>query len=247
MTRIKPYEELAKIYDRVMDHVDYDSWAQYILTAFRRYGHQIFSVLEIACGTGNLSIHLARQGLDLVCMDLCPEMVQIASRKYYHNGNTPLFVAANMTAMPFQSKFDSVICMYDSINYLCEPSDFRKAVTEISMVLKSGGLFIFDVCTVSNSEKFFADSTMNERFDDISYERRCKYYRSARLQENHFVISSKHGCIAEERHLQKIYYLREVEEMLAGLPFEKIGIFDDMTFAPGGEDSDRVHFILKKI
>ena len=155
MTRIKPYEELANIYDRVMDHVDYDSWTQYLVKAFRRFGSRISSVLEIACGTGNLSVHLACRGLDLVCMDVCPEMVQVASRKYYDRGNMPLFIAADMTALPFQAQFDSVICMYDSINYLCEPSDFRKAASEISSVLKPGGLFIFDVCTVKNSETFF--------------------------------------------------------------------------------------------
>ena len=74
----------------------------------------------------------------------------------------------------------------------------------------------------------------------------CKYNHSSRLQENRFLIYLKNGCIVEECHVQKIYFLEEVEEMLVGLPFKKVGVFDDMTFTPGGEDSDRVHFILKR-
>jgi len=54
----QPYSGLAAIYDRVMDHVHYKAWEQYIVSRFMRYHASVTSILEIACGTGSFSQYL---------------------------------------------------------------------------------------------------------------------------------------------------------------------------------------------
>jgi hypothetical protein len=49
-----------------------------------------------------------------------------------------------------------------------------------------------------------------------------------------------------ESHSQKIYYLEEVAEMIQGSDFREIGRFEDLSFDPGTEDSERVHFVLER-
>lgn len=246
MIHNQPYAELAKIYDRVMNHVKYDEWAEYILSIFHHFEIHVNSILEIACGTGNLSVFLLKHGYDVTGMDLSPAMLEVAVDKFKDNGMPQKLFAADMTSIPLKNKFDAVLCLYDSLNYLKDPADFKKAIEEASTVTKGGGLFIFDVCTLLNSQIFFSNKSMFEDLGDIKYERKCRFCESENIQENTFIIEYN-GKRFVERHLQKIYKLDEVREIISGSSFNIREIFDDLSFNRGTESSERVHFVLQKI
>ena len=246
MIHNQPYAKLAKIYDRVMNHVKYDKWADYILSVFRHFGVHGKSILEIACGTGNLSVFLLKHGYDVTGMDLSPAMLKIAADKFKENGMPQKLVAANMTSIPLKKKFDAVLCLYDSINYLRHPAVLRKTIEEISTVTKSGGFFIFDVCTIKNSQKYFSNNSMFEDMGNVKYKRNCRFHYSNNIQENLFIIEYN-GERFEEKHLQRIYSINEVRRIISGSPFKTRGIFDDLTFNPGTENSGRVHFVLQRM
>ena len=289
--RCQPYAAIAGLYDRIMDHVNYGSWAEYISALFRRFHPGVQSVLDIACGTGSLALLLSTSGYSLTCTDLSPEMLKVASDKFRKAGLPVRFVAGSMTALPFGTPtcaehtlgtpftaldhpnvcncgvpnvcnstrwgavtrwgppFDAVLCIYDSINYRLEPSDFRRAVHQAASVAKKGGLFIFDVCTVKNSELFFREGSMVETCEDMTYQRICKYHSRTHIQENRFVISRNGKTLGIERHRQRIYYLDEITGMVFSTkdsPFREVGRFNDMSFYTGTEDSERVHFVFRK-
>ncbi|HDY87814.1 MAG TPA: class I SAM-dependent methyltransferase [bacterium] len=245
MINYQPYAKLAEIYDRVMNHVNYDEWAQYISSIFNRFGIKVKNILEIACGTGSLALLLQRHGYNITGMDLSPDMLKVAESKFKQNGLPLHFFAADMTSIPMKKEFDAVLCMYDSINYLKDPAEFKKAVEEISKVTKYGSLFIFDVCTLKNSQIFFSHNSISEDLSGIKYERKCCFNETKRIQENFFIIE-QNGERFIETHFQKIYMLEEIIDMISYSSFDIIGIFDDMSFSSGSEDSERVHFILQK-
>ena len=228
-----------------MNHVKYDKWADYILSIFRHFGVHGKSILEIACGTGNLSVFLLKHGYDVTGMDLSPAMLKIAAVKFKENGMSQKLVAANMTSIPLKKKFDAVLCLYDSLNYIRDPSDFKKAIEETSTVTKGGGLFIFDVCTLLNSQIFFSNKSIFEDLGDIKYERKCHYHESENIQENVFIIEHN-GKRFVEKHLQRIYKLDEVRKIISDSSFKMRGMFNDLTFDQGTESSERVHFVLQK-
>jgi ubiquinone/menaquinone biosynthesis C-methylase UbiE len=230
-----------------MDHVNYGSWAEYMSALFRRFHPGARSVLEVACGTGSLALLLCASGYELTCMDQSPEMLRVAMDKFRNVGRRARFVAGSMTDIPFAAKFHAVISIYDSVNYLMDITDFKRAVRETALVTGEGGLFIFDVCTVRNSELFFRDGEMFETYDDIAYERICRYHSRTRIQENRFVISRNGKTLGIEQHRQRIYYLEEIAGMFEDSPFREVGRFDDMSFSPGTENSDRVHFVFRKV
>jgi ubiquinone/menaquinone biosynthesis C-methylase UbiE len=243
-----PYSELAQIYDHLMDHVDYRAWADYIVSVYDRFSSGVDTILEIACGTGSLSIELYKYGYSVTGTDLSPFMLKQAAEKFEKAGIPLRLFAADMVSLPVApNQFDAVLCLYDSINYVRKPRDLRNAVNEIASVLKKGGIFIFDICTIRNSEMFFTDHTMVERYGDITCERTCRFDPRRRIQENHFVIEHPGKKRIYESHYQKIYRLEEISDILEGLPFRELGRFDDMTFSPGTEKSMRVHFVLEKL
>jgi len=240
-----PYSELAEIYDHVMDHVDYISWANYISSIFQHLNTDVKKILEIACGTGNLSVQLHKLGYDITCTDISfPMLVNTAKKFRKHKIPLKLFTS-HMTGIPLTFKFDAVICIYDSINYLTDPEDFIRAINEVSEVTRKGGLYIFDVCTVKNSEMFFENNFMVETFGSIKCERFCTFNKTSRIQENHFVIVKDNKRYGES-HYQKIYKLNEIKDIIQHTDFIERGRYDDMNFMPGTEESQRVHFVLQK-
>ena len=59
------YEEFSRIYDILMSDVDYESWAQYIINLFEKSGVFPKTILDIACGTGNISIPMSKAGYNI--------------------------------------------------------------------------------------------------------------------------------------------------------------------------------------
>lgn len=241
-----PYASIAEIYDSIMDHVDYASWADYLSAVFRRFHPRVSTVFETACGTGSLALQLHARGYSFTGMDRSVEMLKVAVPKFRDAGMPLRLFAANMTAIPLKARFDAVICIYDSINYLLEPDDFRKALGEAAAITGDGGLFVFDVCTVRNSELFFKDSSMTDFVGDLEYERICRFDPARRIQENKFILSRDGRSQVTETHLQRIYLLDEIDRMIQESPFTEVGRFNDMSFRPGSENSERVHFVLRR-
>lgn len=241
-----PYAAIAEIYDSIMDHVDYSVWADYLTSLFQRFHPRVKTVFETACGTGSLALHLQERGYSFTGMDRSVEMLKIAAAKFKSAGLSPRLFAANMTAIPLKARFDAVICMYDSINYLLEPDDFRKALHEAAAVTREGGLFIFDVCTLRNSELFFKNSSMTDFAGNLEYERICHFDTARRIQENTFTISRNGRSRVIETHRQKIYLIDEVGSMVQESAFTEVGRYNDMSFHPGSESSERVHFVLRR-
>src|SRR5690606_15059021 len=57
----------------------------------------------------------------------------------------PLFVQSDLCDMELGRQFDTITCLYDSLNYLTEPQLLQKAFGQISNHLQPDGLFIFDM------------------------------------------------------------------------------------------------------
>ncbi len=242
----EPYTELAALYDRVMDHVDYRAWACYIDSLLERFGESTERILELACGTASFMLELDRLGYHVTGSDHSHAMLVRAREKLLGRDIPRRLFTADMDALPLRVTFDAVLCLYDSLNYLTDTDRFRAAIHGAAEALAPGGLFVFDVCTVKNSELFFSHNTISEDFGDIRYERTCRYDRVKHIQENHFTII-RDGRRFHESHYQRIYRLDEIEEMIAGSPFDRIALFNDMTFHPGSEDSERVHYVLRRM
>ncbi|MCK5246474.1 methyltransferase domain-containing protein, partial [Candidatus Bipolaricaulota bacterium] len=73
-----PYAKLAAHYDHGWGDFA-ESCQTFVLETLSGYGVKSGRILELACGTGILAIHLARSGYVVLGIDRSPEMVSIAS------------------------------------------------------------------------------------------------------------------------------------------------------------------------
>jgi SAM-dependent methyltransferase len=143
---------------------------------------------------------------------------------------------------------DAVICLYDSFNYSLEPEKARRIMAQAANAVRPGGLFVFDVCTEHNCRRNFNNYYDRERYLDISYIRRAYFKPHRKLQINEFFITNDFngGPTIFERHVQRIYSLREIDGMIDPHQWSVAGCFDGMSRRPGTEKSDRVHFVLRR-
>nr|WP_245218964.1 class I SAM-dependent methyltransferase [Rubellimicrobium aerolatum] len=102
-------------------------------------------VLELACGTGRLTIPLARDGHNVVGLDAAPAMLARAKAKAAEAGTAVTFVAGDMRDFDLGQRFGFVLLSCNSLSHLTEPEDLRAGLAAIRRHLAPGGVLAFDV------------------------------------------------------------------------------------------------------
>jgi SAM-dependent methyltransferase len=97
-------------------------------------------VLDIGCGTGRTTAHLAAMGYEVVAGDYAEEMI-IAAKKLHSALEFRILDATNLD-LPSGS-FDAVLFAWNGIDCIYPYSQRLRALGEIKRVLKAGGIFIY--------------------------------------------------------------------------------------------------------
>jgi ubiquinone/menaquinone biosynthesis C-methylase UbiE len=106
-----------------------------ILVAATRIGPGV-RVLDVAAGSGNISLPAAKTGATVVSTDLTPELLQRSRARAAQRGLTLTYQEANAQALPFgDDEFDAVI---SAIGVMFAP-DHRSAANELVRVCRPGG------------------------------------------------------------------------------------------------------------
>lgn len=102
-----------------------------------------YHVLDVACGTGDLTLDLLRCGHHVTGVDLSEQMLAIAKNKTA--GWQPAYQVADAEALPFaDASFDAVTCAFGIRNFV----HLEKGLGEMLRVLKFGGrLVILELAT----------------------------------------------------------------------------------------------------
>ena len=93
---MNPYTAFAEFYDQLTENVDYPKRAEYICRLLRCHGHTMGLTLDLACGTGSLTVALAKQGVDIYGADASAAMLTIAKEKAAHENLELLFLCQRM-------------------------------------------------------------------------------------------------------------------------------------------------------
>lgn len=101
-------------------------------------------VLEIGCGTGNHTINLAKHDIDLVAIDIDPEMVKKTQEKLKDGGFKNVIVKEVSVELLDDQDFELVTAMFNVITYLPDTRALVSFMKGVSKSLKVGRVFIFD-------------------------------------------------------------------------------------------------------
>ncbi|MBM3329114.1 MAG: class I SAM-dependent methyltransferase [Calditrichaeota bacterium] len=249
-----PYTALAALYDDLMAHVDYSRWSRFALDLLTTHGLAPPDadpppiLLDCGCGTGTTALLLALYGYRVEAFDRSPGMIERARAKSVGMQNAPQFSVGTFESLDTRNHYDSLLCLYDSINYLLTEDAFSNFIAAAANALRPGGLFLFDICTESNSRIHFTDRSERGRSSDLSYIRWMHYDAKQRLQENIFEITLPGGGEPLlERHIQRIYPVGTVRALLGRSPLTIVEETDEFRRRPPSSGSLRVHFLCRKV
>lgn len=244
------YTALAKFYDRLNSEVDYKTWAKFIDTMINKH-HQMKTnlVLDLACGSGNMTIEMAKLGYDMIGVDLSIDMLMEARRK--SNGYDILYLNQDMRDFELYGTVDTVICCLDSINYLLSESDVKKCFSLVYNYLNPSGLFFFDVNTPYKFNNVYADNTyvFEIEEDDIF----CTWQNSFDCETNicdfylNIFAANDDGTYNryQEQQSECLYTQLKLQELLTDTGFDVIDIVSDFKCNSLRECDERWYFICK--
>jgi SAM-dependent methyltransferase len=234
------YDVFARFYDATDDSAD-DRAAQ-TRDLLRRYHPGARTVLELACGTGAILERL-RESYEVTGVDLSEEMLAVAARKV---PGIRLF-RADMTRVSLGETFDTVLCVFDSINHLPTFEEWESVFDRAREHLADGGVFVFDVNTEAKLSRFASERALAQWFDGddlllvkIEREREGLYVWHLRVFER---LDGADYRLHTADLPQAVFPVERIREALAGR-FRRVHVRDLERTRPTAR-SERLHFVCR--
>lgn len=243
------YQTFAYLYDELTQNVEYEKRCDYIISFFEKNNIKSGTVLDLACGTGSMSIPLIESGYNIIGIDCSEDMLEIASERLSNKSNNFSLLKAKMQNFKLSKKIDACICCLDSINHLNNKSDVQSTFENVYNSLKYNGLFIFDANTVYKHNNVLADNTFvfdeedyyivwdNEKIDD----------RTVRILLDMFLYNGSSYNRFSEEFCETSYTVEELSQMLKNSGFKNIKVYDELSLDKPKENSERIYFVCKKV
>lgn len=101
-------------------------------------------ILELCCGTGRLTLPIARDGYDISGVDYTSSMLDQAKIKASEAGLEINFIEADIRTLNLEEKYDLIFIPFNSIHHLYKNEDLFKTFNVVKNHLNEGGLFLLD-------------------------------------------------------------------------------------------------------
>lgn len=243
-----PYEHFAYVYDALMTDAPYEKWTDFVNEQARKSEIKERKLLDLACGTGELSIRLAESGWQVTGVDIAEDMLTVAQQKAHASGLPIHFYKQDMTKLEGLEQYDVITIFCDSLNYIRDEDELQNVFSSIFKFLKEDGLFMFDVHTVYKMEELFIGQTYALNDEELSYIWQCFAGETPHTVEHEltFFIKEKHVYERfDEMHIQRTFPEEMYEQWLASAGFTVERKYYDFQ-AEKHDQNERLFFVAKK-
>lgn len=136
------YEELSRYYDIIFPA------APATVGLIERSANDGKHILDIACGTGNYTIELARKGFIVDGIDLDSEMIKAGKKKAKSENLDIKFIQGNMKDIKVifsDKKYDLVYCIGNSLVHLDNEDDIGQLINDIADITNDSGTLLIQI------------------------------------------------------------------------------------------------------
>ena len=203
------YRLLAKYYDAWNADVDYAAWADGMEEVFRRaFSGRVDSVLDLGCGSGRMTVELARRGYDMIGVDGSPEMLSVARDAAERAGLSErcLWLLQDLSSFELYGTVEAVVCCLDTVNHLTSYADLRAMLSLVRNYLVPGGLFLFDINSREKFETAYADRVYTLEDEDAFCIWQNTYHPKTHIADFYVTLFSEE---ADGRYLRTDELTRE--------------------------------------
>lgn len=244
------YDVLGRYYDLLMQDMDYETRADYLLAVLERHGGTSGTVLDLACGTGSLSAELARRGREVVGVDASEQMLAQAAEKAaaFPQGQM-LFLLQEMGELDLYGTVSAAVCTLDGINHLLTEQDVRRAFERVSLFLEPGGLFVFDVNTPYKFRHVLDGNAFVYDYDEVYCVWQNAFDEESGICE--FLLTffeQEKGLYRREDEVfaERAYGDAELRGWLQDAGLAPLACYADLSFDAPGKAEERTVYVARK-
>lgn len=200
-------------------------------------------VLELGCGTGRVTLPLAREGAEIVGVELSPAMLEVAHQRALAEGLAVTLALGDMRRFELDRTFPLVLLPYNTLNHLLDVDSIRACFASVRRHMDARSRFVID--TFQPSLAFLGSDAVKRR-PILRY--RDPYTSDEVLlhEENHYDPSRQQNRIVwsyevegrevrAEELTMRLFFPAELEALLllSGFAIDaRYGDYDRRPFGP---------------
>lgn len=154
----------AQLYDLVIGAYATGDFLDFYKRQIARYGEP---VLELACGSGRLTIPLAEAGIEIMGLDVSEEMLSLATLKASERGVKIPVVQGDVRSFKLGKKFKFIFIPAQSLTHLHQRAEIEDCFSCVRQHLAEGGRFLVEL--FNSSVKLLARES-DHRYEVGEYE-----------------------------------------------------------------------------
>lgn len=244
------YQSFAWVYDTFMDNIPYDDWTAYLTDLLREYGVVDGLVLDMGCGTGNVTERLAAAGYDMIGIDNSEEMLMEAREKGMENQSSSLYLLQDMRSFELYGTVAAAVSICDSMNYILEEEDLEQVFRLVNNYLDPGGVFIFDFNTPYKYKEVIGDQVIAENREDCSFiwENNFDEEQQINIYDLTIFIQEQEDLFRryQETHYQKAWTVEAFRQAAERAGMKVLKIYNAFTREEPKADSERLYMIVQE-
>ncbi|MCI0184729.1 class I SAM-dependent methyltransferase [Sulfoacidibacillus ferrooxidans] len=242
----------ADTYDSI--NGGFEIGGNFYMNLAREYGSPI---LEIACGTGRITVPMAEQGYDITGVDITQEMLEAARQKATQHGVSVKWVHGDARNLELQRTYRMIFTTGNSFQAFSDRHSQERLLLTVHKHLDSNGVFAFETrnpimsqLSTSNGKEEDAGTYVNKEGRTVFVTERCLY--DHRTQLEHYVTrrrwktKSSAEEISDTRIAIRYVFPQELEALLHYNGFYMEQMYGNFDLSPFQSDSPLMVCVCRK-
>lgn len=239
------YDIFAQYYDALTGNVEYEKKARFIHNILQKYKPDCSLIVDLACGTGSLSVCLAELGYDVIGVDISPDMLMEARMK---SKADILYLCQPMQKLDLYGTVDAMVCALDSVNHITKQNELQQAFDRVSLFLEPDGIFVFDANTPYKHQTVLGTNSFIYDTDEVFcvWQNQLEDSDVVRINLDFFERDGEAYYHSSESFCERAYTNDALYSMLDRAGLEVCCELDDYSDLPPTENTERIVYICRK-
>ena len=235
------YNEFAYFYDEFNDDADYGALFQAVKQRLVQHGIKDGIVVDMGCGTGDLTLMLSQAGYDMIGVDLSEEMLAVLREKAAElEIGDLLLLNQDLLELDLYGTIRAAVSTFDTFNHIGPINRFEQAIAKAAFFMEEDGVFLFDVNTPYKHRNVLGNETFTLESEDAL----CVWKNRLDEEQQRTAISIEityhdTGDSFQEEFFEYWYELEQIRDICARYGLRVEEVCDGEDFGECRPDSQR--------
>ncbi len=243
------YNSFSSVYDELTLNVDYKIRAEYIRGILKDNGINDGLLLDLACGTGSLSVEFSKMGYEVIGTDASQDMLMEAQNKAFEEAQNIMFLCQKMEETDLYGTVRAIVCSLDSINHLPHTDALKETFSRLKNFIDDKGIMIFDVNTLYKHREVLGNNTFiyDEKNVFCAWQNRLlKDNRTVNINLDFFVKDGAKYQRFTENFNEIAFTDEEIVNAFSTNGFKFVCKYGDMKKTAPEENEERIYYVIRR-